>query len=266
MNTLQQSITYAGSDSASNAPWVRLEQKPVPDNRLSLADLQAMFSLVVNGVSAFGYLPTSCPARVAQGIISVDMVVWAWPSVLDLDYTLTPTLGELAERTAITQEREFNFTIDFAQSTDLPFFCSGVSWEWTNITCLDKYGREIERPNITATNTAILTSGDFFTVIRVRALAHGYAHPLAIEIGKSGDESITDVEVQVLASWENDDATESETIDLDIPLCAEMLLAACDGTSASEKIYGSVTDENDDKTPVLYYNGCSGKAMAVRYE
>jgi len=257
-------IPYAGSSTETNN-WCHLEQQPVPDNRLSLYDLQQMFGLVVNGVSARGYLPTSCPAQVSSGLVSVGLMVWSWPSTLDLAYTLTANMGEFGERVAIMQEREFNLTIDFEAEVDLPFYCESLTWEWTNIPCLDRYGHEISPPTITATKKSIRTSGNFFTVIRVRALARGYAHPLTIEVGKSGEVAITDIDAKAMVVWANDGGTVSETVNLKLPLCAEMLLAACEETSAYESVYGSVFDD-DDKRPVLYYNGCTGKVMVVRYE
>jgi len=257
-------IPYAGTSTKTNY-WCNLEQPPVPDNRLSLYDLQQMFGLVTNGVSARGCLPTTCPAQVSSGLVSVGLMVWSWPSTLDLDYTLTANMGEFGERVAIAQEREFNLTIDFAAEVDLPFYCESLTWEWTNVPCLDRYGREISPPTITATKNSIRTSGDFFTVIRVRALARGYAHPLAIDVGKSGKVAITDIDAQAMVVWTNENGTESATIDLELPLCAEMLLAACEETSAYESVYGSVLDD-DDKKPVLYYNSCTGKVMVVRYE
>jgi len=273
MNTL--GLAYTGSVSDRSA-WINLEQAPVSTNLLTTTSLQEMLAMVINGVSARAYLQSDCTARISNGVVSVDTGIWVWPSRLDLAYNITPTLGKVGERTTIVQDREFNLAIDFSRSVDLPFYCTELSWEWTNIPCFGKYGQKVDRPDLKVTNTSILTPGDVYSVIRVRCRAHGYAHPLTIDFPKSAAQSIfykTQITVgdrasdaSVHAVWENKGDIDSESLDIDLPTCAEQLLDSCpDETSISEKVFGSVSDD-DDKKPVLYYNGCSGKAMVVRYE
>lgn len=259
-------IPYAGGAATEAAPWLNLEQVPVPTNRLSLADLETMLAMVGGGTPARVYSQPVCPAMVRQGEVAIDLGVRVWPSDPALAYRLSVDLGTLADPVRIEMEREFDLVLNFAASTDLPFHCRQLSWQWSALPCFDRFGREVARPRLTVTPAAIRSSGDFLGVIRVRCLAVGYLHALTMRLPKSEAATVTDVTNTATATWTAAGEQQDGAVELALPRCVEQLLALCpDGGLQQERYYGGGSDDPETR-PVVYYNACNGSVITIRYE
>lgn len=255
---------YTGEASGS-AVRLTMEQEPVPDNSLTLDDLEAMLALVRSGRSAQSYRPPTCPASVVNGVVVVPLDLWVWPVPLDLDYSLSPNQGVISSAIAVEIEREFDLVIDFERRIDLPFLTSSLSWEWSALPCFDRMSNEVDRPSVTAEPAALLIGSEILGVLRIKCTAIGYLHTLLLSFVK-GTDAITGVKAAVTASWRENNATQTESLALDIPGCVTQLLETCpDGTNKRERVLGSMQPE-EQAVPVVYFSDCDGTVMAVRYE
>ncbi len=264
MTTQTLTATYSGAATAASVR-LGLEQQPVGDNSLTGTDLAQMLALVRAGISARTYRPAACPASVVNGQVVVPLEIWVWPVPLTLDYALWPNMGTMGAGTAISQEREFDLVIDFTRRTELPFVVSACSWQWSDLPCFNAQGEEVARPAVTVTDSAVLVNAEVLGVLRIRCMAEGFAHTLTLRLDK-GTSSITDVAAVVSGSWIEDATAQTETIELELPGCANTLLAACDdGTLLRERVYGTVS-EDEETVPVVYYNDCTGQVLVVRNE
>jgi hypothetical protein len=220
---------------------------------------------VRSGISATTYRPPTCPASVVAGVVMVPLDLWVWPVPLDLEYSLSPNQGVIGVASAVEIEREFDLVIDFQRRIDLPFLTSALTWEWSDLPCFDHRSNEVEWPTITVEPSAILVGAEILGVLRVKCTALGYLHTLMLNFAK-GTDAITGVKAAVTASWSDNNETQTESLDLEIPGCVTQLLETCpDGTTKRERALGEVTEEQQVR-PVVYYNDCKGSVMAVRNE
>ena len=262
-------IQYTAEPVASNPrAALTLEQEPVPaGQRLTYADLMAMLNLVKAGTSARAHRSPDCPVAAGGGQVVIDTAVYVWPYPLTLAYDLRATLGELGEVEQFRQVREFDCVIAFEAEHQLPFVIEDTTWSWSALPCFDRFGRDVGRPSVEIGPREIRTSGDWLGVIRLRCTAVGYRHPLSLRFAKDDTFAITDIRAAATAEWIDPGTGERENtaLDLDLPGCAEDLLALCpDGLMVRDHIY--TVSRPDDLVPVVYYNACSGSVIGVRYE
>jgi len=261
----QQSITYAGPAASAGSVWVHLEQQPVSSSQLTDSDLQTMLALVMSGTSARTYRPASCEAYLTGSSVVAELGLYVFPSNMDLAYTLESELLDIGPKTAISMEREFDMVVGFDTEIDLPFIADNLQLTWQT-DCYSKYGVVVDQPEITAQPTRLSFAAEVFGVLRVRCTARVYLHPLTFAMAKDAEQSITDIQAAVEVTWDDGSGDQSDSIDIELPACLENLLAACiDGTTITESVFGSVTDE-DEIVPFIYYSPCSGRMLTVRNE
>ena len=197
----------------------------------------------------------------------IDTAVYVWPFPLTLAYDLRATLGELGGAEQFRQGRDFDVVIAFEAEHQLPFVVEDASWSWSALPCFDRFGRDVGRPSVEIGPREIRTSGEWLGVIRLRCTAVGYRHQLSMRFAKDDTFAITNIRAAATAEWTDPESGERENtaLDLDLPGCAEDLLALCpDGLMVRDHIYN--VSSPDDLVPVVYYNACSGSVIGVRYE
>ena len=258
-------LTYSGAARTSTAPWLRLEQMPVPSTALSLDDLEQMLAMVRSGQSAHGYRQPTCPVSVVAGEVRVPLTVWAWPSDPGLSYRLAFAMGTPGPVAQIEQEREFDLVIDFGRHIALPFHCRTIELVWSDLPCWDRRGRVVPRPTLTASPTLITVSAEVLGVVRVRCRAIGYAHPVTVSFAKTADAKILNLENTATAWWRDGEDIHTASLDLKYPACAADLLALCpDGRRVRERVLGEMGE--DEVRMVVYYDDCTGRVLSVRPE
>jgi len=259
------SISYTGDADATVSPWVNLEQQPVSGVKLTENDLQTMLALVRAGISARTYRPASCEAYLTGENVVAELGLYVFPSSLDLAYTLESELLAIGQPSALSLEREFDLVVGFDTEIELPFIAENIQLTWQT-DCYSKYGVVVDLPEITAQPTRLAFSAEVFGVLRVRCNARGYLHPLTFAMSKASDQSITDIQAAVEVAWHDESGSQYDSVDIELPLCLEALLAACgDGTTITESVFGSVNDD-DETVPFIYYSPCSGRLLTVRNE
>jgi len=259
------SISYTGDADATVSPWVNLEQQPVSGVKLTEHDLQTMLALVRAGISARTYRPASCEAYLTGENVVADLGLYVFPSSLELAYQLDSELLEIGQATSLLMEREFDLVVGLETDIELPFIAENLQLTWQT-DCYSKYGVVVDQPEITAQPTRLAFSAEVFGVLRVRCSARGYRHPLTFAMAKTLDQSITDIQAAVEVAWNDGNGSQYDSVDIELPLCLEALMEACgDGTTITESVFGSVTDE-DETVPFIYYSPCSGRLLTVRNE
>jgi hypothetical protein len=262
-------LQYQAADPAASTttPWVRLEQEPIRSGALTQTDLLTMLALVQAGTSAHAYRPADCVAYIQGDQAHADLAVYAWPSRLDLAYSLTPLLVELGEVAALRQERDFDLVVPMSTSVDLPFLMDSLSTTWQT-PCYNRFGQQVGPPAITHTGARLELSAEVFGVLRVRGQALGFRHALHFAMAKNAGSSITDITPVLTATWTApDQGPQTERLEIDLPDCLTDLLALCpDGISQRAHALGQVTDPNEGVVPVIYYSTCTGQVLALRYE
>jgi hypothetical protein len=248
-------------------PWVRLEQPPVNTARLTAEDLQIMLAMVRAGQSAHEYRQPDCPVVVANGQVTIPLTVWVWPSTLELAWNLRPELLLITDPpTVLRQERDFDLVVEMRSTVDLPFYASALTLEWQT-PCYNRLGEEVGRPEITHLGSRLSLSAEVFGVLRVRCMAEGWQQIGQVVMPITEGSAVTSIRPTVTAVWSApDDTPLNERIELQIPACAEDLLAFCPDETLRRKRSSTVTDEDNDKIPVVYYSPCDGRVLEVRYE
>lgn len=266
MITSTLAIDY--TTQAQRQPWVHLEQMPVPDNALNLKDLARMLALVRSGVSAHAYRQPNCPCSVYEGTVEVPLEFFVWPSAPGLPYALQATHGDLGAGEAIMMEREFSVVVDFNRDIDLPFFIAAdFTCTWADMPCFDRWGNEVDRPEVTVGAVSVQVGAEVLGVLRIRCVAIGFRHALQVVYPKTSATRVSAKSPQVTATWGSGDAAGSRTISLDIPGCVSDLLTTCDdGTLLTEAVNGGQVSKETGKVPVIYFNKCTGAAYPVQYQ
>lgn len=255
-------ITLAAPASVSAEGYrIGLDQDPVDNGRLSLADLQQMFARARSGLSARTWSPQGCTVRVSRDRMTVETGVRVWPSA-DLAYSLSVALGSFGPAALYQQEREFDLLVSHDDEVHLPYRCANVRTSWQT-PCFNRFGERVAAPDLTILPDRIRLATATWGVLRVRALAHGYRHPLTIEFPRVLGQRIEDIRNHCTCTWTDPSGPRASGLDLALPACVRQLLAACpDGVPVIDI---DVT-EDEEGIPTVYYSTCTGQVLLVRYE
>ena len=257
--------TIPAPAQATPSDWVKLEQPPVADTSLTTTDLARMLALVRAGISAHGYQQPNCPCSLVAGAVIVPLVFYLWPSQPSLAYELQVPFGTLIGPELVGMEREFSFVVPFGKSKELPFRCESVRWSWADLPCFDRFGNQVERPQVSVGPTRVQLGADVLAVLRIRCTAVGYRYRLELSLPKEAAARTRVNAPLVTALWQQDGATRSQAMNLSLPTCATDLLEACeDGQLVNEAIWGKIT-QRGERIPYVHYNECDGTALPVQY-
>lgn len=282
MSSPRITLSYSGDAASGNEPRILLEQKPVPAGQLSLTDLTNMLALVRSGISARSYIADSCPATIVGGLVLVPLTLFVWPSMPDLDYTLTaalPAWTTIGEAVAFEQERDFDLIVPAASAIDLPCLAASLELTWQT-PAITKNGVVIDPPAISGYDTALDQWGpitasngpinrirlerEVFGVLRVRCRALGYRHAINLAIPKDGEHKLTDIEESITAAWQlSDGGTDTVTHDLALPSCVSSLLEACESEPNRTPGNRSEVTDPEELIPELRYSTCDGLPIGI---
>jgi len=263
--TIQFSAT--GTDTGSDGNRVRLEQERIPDvvAAANLYDLSQMVARAMGGLSARTYRRPDCPVEITgKDTAIVRLGILAWPSAMDLPYSLSVGLGRITGRERIDKQMEFDLVVEMTDQVDIGMLFDGTAaWQ---TEAIDEVGRVVPAPGIEIEGSMLRLERPVFGVLRMSGTVHGYRHVVEMEFGSVDSVRITDIRNQVVAAWQTGDGgTDTATMDLAIPACVADLLQSCPGDGTWMTL-GSVTYPDDGMIPVIYYSTCTGKVLEVRHE
>jgi len=275
-------IALTGQDTGADADqerFVRLENWAwkMEAQYANYYDLYQMLTRARGGVSAWTYIPEDCPISVQDGVVTVALPFYSYPSSFDFPYSVSTSIGVLGEPTRISETREFDLVLDHATRIILPYAVEAPSLEWQS-PAFDRDWRVIDRPTITVEgNNSLMLSHSCWGVVRLRCLAQGYLHTVQIRLVKQTTEEdedgnlnttgykIENLECSATAAWQSlpdeDGNTElvTEVLELEIPRCVDDYLATCEEGSPKLDVIGP-----DGKSKLkVYYSTCTGSIIQV---
>jgi hypothetical protein len=258
-------ISLNSETGSTRDPWVRLEQPPVNTARLTAEDLQTMLAMVKSGQSAYEYRQPDCPVTVAAGQVTIPLTFWVWSSDIALAWSVQPELLLITTApTVLRQEREFDLVVEMTTAVDLPFYATSLSFTWQT-SCYNRRGEEVARPEITHTGSVLQLESEVFGVLRIRCMAEGMQYTGAVSFAFNQEVKVSNIHPVVTVSWQAVDQTVlSERLELDVPACAEDLLATCPDGTTRRRRSGQTIEERT--VPVVYYSPCDGRVLELRYE
>lgn len=271
-----QTLTAAYSAAAQQAgeeSWLKLWQRPLGREmqQAGVDDLTQMWYFVLAGLSARYYRASACPASIdSDGIVTVPLSFYVFPSALDLQYEISASLGTIGQPVYEEVEREFDLVFDQQTERELGYAAKDISYEFLT-PAYNEYGQPIARPTVTFADGKATLSAACFCVLRVRCLAMGYNYPLTLTLQKyEQDEtedgemvwegySIANIESTVQAVWLSNDELQSTELDIEIPECVSDYLATCDDGELEGQI-----GHQGGKRHLLFYSTCTGHKLGVR--
>ena len=271
MTTAQTIIPYIPLPATEASDrWLHLEQQAVPlsQRNATLADMVQMFNRALSGTSARSYQVDKCTAATLPGNsrVIVALVVYVWPSSLDLPYELSASYGAVADGNPVEIEREIDVAVEGAASVTLPWLV-GAPLAWWQIPCVNEWSEPVADPTITVNGATVNLSASTYGVLRVRGLAQGYQHILTMEFSKPEKSSLTNLRISVTATYtDTNDEQQAEIITLTIPACVIDLLEYCDGDTLATDTGANINVTHDDPVPTVYYDTCTGEVIELRYE
>lgn len=249
-------------DPESKKLSVRVVQKYQggTDDVANLGDLRPMLDAVLNGKSAFSYIYDICPyITITDGVVTITLTFYAYPTNLDMHYRLTPGAGILTSGNLITQPRSMDILIANSDTYQMDEVFTGTVKK--QMPYFNSDGSEIEgNVAIEFSGATIHLSEPVTTALRLDGETSCYEHTLIMQFAKKNDQgnalSVTDLTNSITAQWtdENGDL-QTETIPVTIPPCVTALLEACEDEIPVDPI-ATIT-----KRLVVYYSTCDGKVI-----
>jgi hypothetical protein len=280
VTTQSLSIALTGQDTGADTAlerFVRLENWAwkMEAQYANYYDLYQMLTGARGGVSAWTYVPADCPISVQDGVVTVALPFYSYPSSFDFSYSVSTSIGTLGEPTRISEAREFDLVLDHATRIVLPYAVEAPSLEWQS-PAFDRDWRVTDQPTITVEgNNSLRLSHACWGVVRLKCLAQGYLHTVQIRLVKqtteedeNGDLNTTGYKIENLAcsataAWQSlpDEAgnteLETEVLEVEVPRCVEDYLATCEDGLPVMDVIGP---DGKSKT-VVYYSTCTGNII-----
>lgn len=281
-------IPYVSKDlTVGQSPWVRLEQimPPAISQFASLRDVYLLWMAASTGTSARTLRATGCPVEFVGSEIHVYLGFYAWPSdpALPFDFASALPTSSIGERQAVRKQRQMSLLINNANRCELEYYLEEVDIEWET-PCYDRYGAEIEHPEVTIHSTWIDFSTEIFAVIRVTGMAIGETavcemvldRPMTEEAISEAEQDeikrknleadilapvpksrlngykVENLENTITVTWQDlDGSTRTDQLRLEIPLCVQEVLKFCPDMFKTILILCLKTS-----TLQVYYNAC----------
>jgi hypothetical protein len=224
---MNQNITaiFTGSQAAAETDldnWVHLESEAVPFSRKypSVYDINQMVARVMDGISAVTYLADACPyVTVKNGVITVTLDFYVWPSSLDLPYSLTTPFGNISGPEAVSSHKSTDVVFLNTTEVDLGFLFDGAFTPETPV--FNEVGSvlNLRGNDFVVEGSTITTEDPVYVAGRASGVASGYKHSIAMEVIKAGD--VTTDAVYSVGTWAESGLVYDET---SFPV---LLLAGC---------------------------------------
>ena len=261
------SLIAAYSAGAAAEQSLVLEQVEIPavSQSANLADIITMYRYVLSGLSARVYKADRCPVTILDGVVTCHLQVLVFPSAADLAYRMTISNGIIGEGMEVQEPREFDLIVPMTDTVDLGYLASEVQI-LSSTNFYDPSGAVISPPEMVLSGTSLKLSQKCFAVLRVRCLALGFRHDVAISVTKEIGYKVENLASLVQATWMSGGELESTSISLDIPDCVNSLLEYCPDTGNLAGARSRVNPDDEEKIPVVRYSQCTGAFLGVRYE
>ncbi len=268
MGTANLSIPFVAApvSAATDTVWVNIEQD-IPDEydqAATYADLVQMMAYAKSGDSARKYRKAGCTATFYEDTVSFDLIVYVWPSRLNLAYQAKVSLGTVSRGESVAIEREGNVVFGLTDSVELPCVMDLASIGWES-GCYNESSEKIATPAVTHDGAYITLDQSCFGVLRIAGNALGFKHTVTITVEKTEADSISGLApVFSLTYVDADGEEQTEELELEIPQCIIDYLETCpDGLIMSGS--ADVTTPGEPRA-VIYYSTCTGNVLAVKYE
>ena len=268
MDTANLSISLVAAPTADSTQsvWINVEQD-IPDaydQAATYADLVQMMAYARSGESARKYRKAGCTATFYEDTVSFDLLVYVWPSHLDLAYQTKVTLGTVGPGESVAMEREGNVVFGLTDSVELPCVMDLASIAWVS-GCCNEYSEKIVPPAITHDGAYITLDESCFGVLRIAGNARGYKHTVTITVEKTEADSISSLAPVLTVSYADADGEiQTKELELKIPQCIIDYLETC----PNGLIMSGSADVTTPGEPVavVYYSTCTGNVLALKYE
>lgn len=274
-------IAFSGSgketNSSSGEDFAKLEQENVPKSSqgATLQDAASMLKYVQQGGNAFDYISDNCAElKIVDGVVTVTMGFYVWPSRMDLPYTLETTVGEISPVSVeYSEARSFDILFRNTKSVDVGYVFEGQLTKQMQFYTSD--GSDISPdPTIYVKGSTVYLSKGASTVLRADVVAKGYRHTVVLTLNpvattKLDKETGATVEVTgyelkspaITVDWSSDnnpDETKNDTLTMKIPKCVEDVLEACPDASNSLTLNKDKDNDEDSQFYFVYWNTCTG--------
>jgi hypothetical protein len=189
MMDLSLIATYIPQETSTievDDPWLFLKQKHVPEtsSNANLEDITAMWHMAMTGTSAFNYIAERCPVSIKDGIVTVYLGLYVFPSANDLQYTLTLSNGTLGDMGLVTLLMDIDVLIPQTDEVSLEFVPEAMNIEWLTDS-YNAFGEIIPLPNITVENNKLKFSASCFGVLHITCTTLAHYYPVYITVIKA---------------------------------------------------------------------------------
>jgi hypothetical protein len=189
MNDQSLTIAFvpAPAKSAADGPWLTLEQEYIPETsqNATLADITAMWHIAMTGDSAFNYIASHCPVSIRNGVVTVYLGVYVYPSAQDLAYKISISTGIFRTMKLKTLTKNFDLLIPQSASVSLDFVPEDdLTYEWET-DAYNAFGEQIPKPEITIKKNVVTLSESCFGVLRCKCTTIAQYYPIEISVVKS---------------------------------------------------------------------------------
>lgn len=295
---MNESVIVSVSNNSSGADdiWAWIEQ-PVPPKESEYAstrDVYQMWIAAVTGKSARTLRPNNCPVEFSGDNITAFLGFYIWPSVPNLQYQLSVSIGTLSPRSPIRKLREYSDFLDNSDTLKLLYYMEEVDISFES-PCYNRYGDEIEIPDYSVIDGIYIKfDSPVFCGVRIKGYAIGDYYLTSIAVSKSiveeevpladalekehyekdGEEyfiitpspktrlngyRITNLDCTVSLSWMDDEEQETDQKRLELPQCVKDVLAFC------PDMYKTIVLWCEEvSTRQVFYNTCNGELILVR--
>lgn len=199
-------VTFQDSSVVPVAPvgsitTLYLEQEPIPysEKVISPRDIEQMLARAISGDSAISYVDDSCRyITIQDGVITVTLDFYVWPSDLKLPYSLNASLGEVTEGQSLEYHKSFDVILDNSSHQSLPYLLKGSGSVSKQMPYFHADGSVFENsPIFEVEGLDLNSSEDVTTVLRVKGVAQGFKHSVVMKFGKSQFDPEIGYEAQV---------------------------------------------------------------------
>lgn len=272
MTTLAPAYT-SGAESAKVSSWLNLYQQPLSEivQKAGTVDLVDMWYQVLSGQSARKYVDSDCPATIDEnGVVTIPLDFWVFPSELTLNYQLSAGIGEISEPVLDTISREVDLVFDYSASQDLDFIIESLSHSFET-AAYDSFSQVIATPALTFDGYQVQLSHSCWCVVRLKVAAKGWRHRVTMQLQKYEQQEnedgelnwtgykIENIDNSIQATWLDNGELQSAELDLVIPPCVEDYLATCDDGEIK-----SLISQDGESHYMVWYSTCTGRVLRAR--
>ena len=255
------------TDQSSLDLKVSLAQERIPETSkyAEIGDLMPMWNNAINGKTAYEYIYDTCPyATIKDGVLTITMRFFVYPSVISLPYRLVCDFGTISPGILIQQSRSTDVLLNGVDTLQLDTVIDGKITP--QMPVFNRDGEEIY-PEITLENGIITASESCYTALRLNGLVSCFQHDLVMVIQKTTAGyrpgariglKISNLTNSVTAEWvDENDKLQKTTMGIEIPPCVEAMLEVCEDDLPGEEVD---VDKALDSL-IVYYNTCTGEII-----